>query len=109
MDPADRHPLAHVEQAIGPRARADVDAFAAQLPPALLAPFQQLVWTIDQGTADQCRAEQRRVDALVRAHLATGAWYDLLLDHCGGNGRTCCEHVGQPEQRFLAEGGPDAR
>ena len=98
----DRDILTHIEQAIGSPARAAVDAFAAELPPALVEPFQRLVWTIDQGTADHCRAEQARVDTLVRAHLASGAWYALLLNHCGGDAPECCEHPEQPEQRLLA-------
>jgi hypothetical protein len=79
---------------------------AADLPPTLVAPFEALLWTIDQGTADQSRAEQRRVDALVRAHLASGDWLGLLLDHCGGWGWPCCTDVGEPEQRLRGEGEP---
>jgi hypothetical protein len=53
-------------------------------------------------------AAHRRVMALVRAHLATGAWLDVLLNHCGGDGADCCEHVGLLEQRFLPDQVPTA-
>src|SRR4051812_39937904 len=93
----------HFAQLASPAALAAADALAAELPPALVAPFEALLWTVDEGAAAHGRAEQARVDTLVRAHLATGAWYDLLLDHCGGWGRTCCEQEGQPEQRLRGE------
>jgi hypothetical protein len=106
MDSATR---GHFLQLLGTDALAAAEAFAADLPPALVAPFEALLWTLDQGTADQCHTEQRRVDTLIRAHLTTGAWYGLLLDHCGARGWTCCEHVDQPEQRLLPEGGSYGR
>src|SRR5438874_240501 len=98
MDPETR---GHLAQLIGPEAIAAADAFRADLPPALVAPFEALLWTVDEGATAHGRAEQARVHALVRAHLTSGAWWDLLLDHCGGLGRTCCEQVDQPDQRML--------
>jgi hypothetical protein len=100
MDPETR---THLAQLIGPEALAAADTFMADLPPALVDRCERLLWTVDEGSAAHSRAEQRRVDTLIHGHLASGSWYDVLLDHCGGDGRTCCEHVGQPEQRMFTE------
>jgi hypothetical protein len=113
MDPENR---GHLAQAIGPDALTAAEAFAADLPPALVAPFEHLVWTIDQGTADQCRVAERLVETLLRQHLVSGAWFDVLLAHCTGAGWDCCEAPATPQQRLkpeylpvVAAGGSDGR
>jgi hypothetical protein len=92
---------ANLVQVIGAKALAAVEEFERALPPGLAARFEHLVWTIDQGTADQCHAEENRVLAMVRAHLASGIWLDVLWFHCEGSGAPRrCEHYGTPEQRL---------
>lgn len=101
MDPETR---GHLLQAIGPKALTEAEAFAQQLPPALVVPFETLLWTLDQGTADQCRTAERLVETLLRQHLVSGAWFDVLLAHCTGGGWDCCADAGTPRQRLRAEG-----
>jgi hypothetical protein len=85
---------------MGPAAWADARAFARDLPPALAQRFERLLFAIDQGTADGCRAEAARVHALMVDHLRTGVWLDVLREHCLGDDATCCEHPGTPDQRL---------
>ena len=93
-------------QAIGANALAAVEAFERDLPPGLGARFAQLVWAIDQGTADQCHVEQERILALMRAHLVSGQWLDVLRAHCEGADEGCCDEPGTPRQRLREEGPP---
>jgi hypothetical protein len=97
---------ANLVQLIGAKALAAVEEFERDLPPGLAARFEHLVWTIDQGTADQCHVEEERVRALMRDHLAGGVWLELLRCHCEGSGDLgCCEHPGTPEQRLREDAG----
>src|SRR4051812_45173043 len=85
-------------QGFGPDAAARLEALERDVPPATFEQLLSLCVEVDDHAADRGFAQQRQTEHLLRQHLASGAWWEVLWAHCEGAGWGCCEHPATPQQ-----------